>query len=147
MFRNSRNHMPCQVPVASFPFDMGMLTLAPMRDDLICAYPVPGSARCPRVTGLGLRFTGISSLPSASCLYTPFPAAYIVRKTRLQNSCIATIQDVSSFSRFKFPTHLYLLSLSRPTHRSYPPAHRRPNSHSSTVHSSCAAGRGAAVRI
>ena len=31
--------MPCHVPVASFPFDIGMLTLAPMSEDLICACP------------------------------------------------------------------------------------------------------------
>ena len=36
-FLNSRNHMPCHVPVASFPLEIGMLTLAPMSDDLICA--------------------------------------------------------------------------------------------------------------
>ena len=29
--------MPCQVPVASFPFDIGILTLAPIKEDLICA--------------------------------------------------------------------------------------------------------------
>ena len=44
MFRNSRNQTPCQVPVASFPFDMGTLTLAPIRDDLMCACPVAQSA-------------------------------------------------------------------------------------------------------
>ena len=44
ILRNSRNQMPCQVPVASFPFDMGTLTLAPIRDDLMCACPIAQSA-------------------------------------------------------------------------------------------------------
>lgn len=37
--------MPCQVPVANFPPEIGMLTLAPISDDLICAYhhPTPPS--------------------------------------------------------------------------------------------------------
>ena len=147
MFRNSRNQTPCQVPVASFPFDIGILTLAPIRDDLICAYQIAESAMCPSVIELRPKITGISSLPSASCLYTPFPAAHATRQKRLRNSFISAIRSASSSSRSKIPTHLYLLSLSRPTHRSYPPAHRRPNSHSSTVHSSCAAGKGAGVRI
>ena len=56
---------------------MGTLTLAPMRDDLICACPNLESAIYPRVIELGLKLTGISSLPSASCLYTPFPAAHV----------------------------------------------------------------------
>ena len=139
--------MPCQVPVASFPFDMGMLTLAPMRDDLICAYSVPESVMCPRVIELRLKFTGMSSLPSASCLYTPFPAAHATRQTRLKNSCITTIPRVSSPSRFKSAAHLCLLSLCRPMHHSYRPARRRPNFHSSTVRSSCAAKKGEGVRI
>ena len=44
--RNSRNQIPCQVPRASLPSEIGMLTEAPMREDLMWA--------------------GISSLPSAS---------------------------------------------------------------------------------
>ena len=39
--------MPCQVPVASFPFDIGMLTLAPIKDALICAYHIARSAIYP----------------------------------------------------------------------------------------------------
>ncbi len=35
--RNSRYHMPCQVPVASLPLEMGMVTLAPMSADLTWA--------------------------------------------------------------------------------------------------------------
>ena len=46
--------MPCQVPVASFPFDIGMLTLAPINDDLICAYHIADSAICPPVVDWGL---------------------------------------------------------------------------------------------
>lgn len=34
---NSKNHMPCQVPSANLPFVMGIETLAPMREDLMCA--------------------------------------------------------------------------------------------------------------
>lgn len=45
--------MPCQVPVASFPFDIGTLTLAPIRDDLMCACTITQSAICPHVTSLG----------------------------------------------------------------------------------------------
>lgn len=49
IFRNSRNQTPCQVPVASFPFDIGIVTLAPIKDDLICAYHITESAICPQV--------------------------------------------------------------------------------------------------
>ena len=35
--RNSRYQMPCHVPVARRPSEMGMLTDGPMRADLICA--------------------------------------------------------------------------------------------------------------
>lgn len=35
---NSRNQIPCQVPVFNLPFVMGMLTEAPTRADLICAW-------------------------------------------------------------------------------------------------------------
>ena len=41
--------MPCQVPVASFPFDIGILTLAPIKEDLICACNVVPLATYPRV--------------------------------------------------------------------------------------------------
>ena len=34
-FRNSRNQIPCQVPVASFPFVIGILTEEPINADLI----------------------------------------------------------------------------------------------------------------
>lgn len=36
--RNSRYQIPCQVPVASLPLLMGMVTLEPIRADLMCAY-------------------------------------------------------------------------------------------------------------
>lgn len=32
---NSRYHIPCQVPVATLPFEMGTVTLAPIKADLI----------------------------------------------------------------------------------------------------------------
>jgi hypothetical protein len=35
--RNSKYQIPCHVPVASLPFEMGTVTLAPMSADLICA--------------------------------------------------------------------------------------------------------------
>lgn len=59
IFRNSRNQMPCQVPVASFPFDIGTLTLAPIRDDLMCACNIAQSAICPPVMDLGLVYRHI----------------------------------------------------------------------------------------
>lgn len=67
-FLNSRNHMPCQVPVANLPFEIGMLTLAPMSDDLMCAYHCPQSAITSNDSGAEGKLTGISSEPSASCL-------------------------------------------------------------------------------
>lgn len=33
--RNSRYHIPCQVPVANFPLLIGTVTLAPMSADLM----------------------------------------------------------------------------------------------------------------
>ena len=36
--RNSKYHMPCHVPVANFPFEIGIETLEPTRAALICAY-------------------------------------------------------------------------------------------------------------
>ena len=68
--RNSKNQIPCQVPVASFPFVMGMLTDDPIRADFIWAFRVSCQlkdtyTRCNR----GSSRTGMSSLPSASCRY------------------------------------------------------------------------------
>lgn len=36
---NSRYQIPCHVPVASRPFVIGIVTLAPTKADFICAYP------------------------------------------------------------------------------------------------------------
>ena len=35
---NSKNHIPCHVPKANLPSVIGIETLAPMSEDLICAY-------------------------------------------------------------------------------------------------------------
>jgi len=61
--------MPCQVPVASLPFEMGTLTLAPMRADLICAYrPSPVSLRPDSVHTSKSQFP-----PSHLIFYTNLP--------------------------------------------------------------------------
>ena len=145
MFRNSRNQMPCQVPVASFPFDIGMLTLAPIKDDLICAYHITGSAICPWAMNPGLNLPACHHCPLHRACTTLF---------RLRNSSAWTQErlhchhlKLSFCLPIQVPTYLYLLSLSYPMHHSYLPAHRRPSSRSLTVHSSCAAGTGVAVRI
>lgn len=68
--------MPCHVPVASFPFDIGTLTLAPIRDDLICACNIAQSAICPHVVNsrltyrhiiAPLRIVPVDSFPGCSC--------------------------------------------------------------------------------
>lgn len=51
--RNSKNQIPCHVPVANLPFVIGMVTLAPINALFTWA--------------------GMSSDPSASCLYSPLP--------------------------------------------------------------------------
>ena len=79
MFRNSRNQIPCQVPVASFPFDIGIVTLAPIKDDLTCAYHIIESA-----------------LPSDSRIETDLPAC---RHSPLHRACIFLCQLLMQFVR------------------------------------------------
>ena len=69
--RNSKNHIPCHVPNANRPSVIGIETLAPISEDLICAFVYTLSAQTlqsPRTKTKKQKqqHTGISSLPSAS---------------------------------------------------------------------------------
>ena len=72
MFRNSRNQMPCQVPVASFPFDFGTLTLSPIKDALICAYHMAESAIYPQRMVIGLILPACHRSPLHRACIFPF---------------------------------------------------------------------------
>lgn len=72
--------MPCQVPVFSLPFVIGIVTLAPIRALLMCALRDVSVRWFKVAVGRGRvdsmcegKLTGISSNPSAECLYrSPF---------------------------------------------------------------------------
>lgn len=52
--RNSRYQMPCHVPVANLPFEMGIVTDAPIRADLMCACAVTKYQQLPFPDQVGL---------------------------------------------------------------------------------------------
>ena len=127
MFLNSKNHIPCHVPVANFPFEIGMLTLAPMSDDFMCALSFLISQKSPilhlkaihRHIVRTLSIVPINTLSSCptrisasippspifeTLLHLPFPS-----------------RPLNHPLRQKAISYLYPPPQSHPTHHSYPP--------------------------
>jgi hypothetical protein len=101
--RNSKYQIPCHVPRASLPSRIGTVTEAPIRADLICAYSPPTGGLLvqgpnPSLPHIHIHIhTGISSSPSAECLYNvPF---------RSSGTILSNASDISaraSSSQFSF---------------------------------------------
>lgn len=105
--------MPCHVPVASFPFDIGTLTLAPIRDDLICACKMTQSTICPHVVELGLTYRHIVAplciVPVDSfsgCSYNPSAKTHHLKRS----SFLAIHLPNAPLSSFTIPSNASLIS-------------------------------------
>lgn len=115
---NSKYQIPCHVPVASLPFVIGIVTLAPTSADLTCAYNTRlASFYCPFLT--------------STCPMSPFCHQGIQKY----------VQAYHHFPQHHVDTALplfYLPAQCDLAHRSCQHVHPGPNFHSGSVRRMCA---------